>query len=218
MNFVLSISEFVNQANFPTHWNEADLQDYIAQTLYDKGSKNIWLEVNCAGGRADIITPKEIYEVKRFLTRANIYQAKGQIECYRHNVPAKFGNKHKCYIIGFKPNRTTEEARQAETTAWYVEKSSDIKVIFINCDRNFFPFQSNSQGLFPSLLDFKLRDLSRFFDFRLPNILPDFKVGLILTLTLLVIASGTISYFSASSKLCGRQEAGGRRQELGSRR
>lgn len=147
----MKVKDFVEAAGMPDKWQESNLQEYIAQRLYELGNKEIYLEFKCRGGRADIVTPSTIYEVKKWLTRDHLYQAMGQVACYQKNIK---GNK-KGVIIGFKPTKD-DEKKSAETTAAYIEQSSNIKVVFVNCDREWFPKRGSSKKWLESLKDGEL--------------------------------------------------------------
>jgi len=141
MGNYLSVSDFVALAGMPCKWQERDLQNYLAKCLRKKRIK-VQLEVKCRGGRADIVTPSTIYEVKKWLTRSEIYQAKGQLECYRNSLKGFGGRLKKGVVIGFMPNRNSEEIKAAQTTAWFVSQNSDIEVVFVNQTEEWFPSQS----------------------------------------------------------------------------
>jgi len=124
---------FMQMAGFPEPWREADLQKYIANKLVSRGDRVV-LEAPCSNGRGrvDILTPNQIIEVKKYLTRDALYQAKGQIEMY-----ARSHRNRKLVLMGFLPQEP-ELRKSALNTANYIRESG-VNVIFLNTDPRWFP-------------------------------------------------------------------------------
>ncbi|MGH8001987.1 MAG: hypothetical protein ACREPR_21800 [Brasilonema sp.] len=106
------MSRFVELAGFPPDWREEHLQEYLAQRLREMGY-TVYLEVKCGRncGRADIVAdptdpnhPGDIVEVKSFLPRDEMFQAKGQVESYQDVIPSRIpGQKRRATVMGFAP-------------------------------------------------------------------------------------------------------------------
>jgi hypothetical protein len=111
----------------PERWKEEDLQKAIASRLIQHGYK-AESEVKCNGGFIDIATDFDggtIIEVKKYLTRDNIYQAAGQLHLYG------IGNEYKLLAMGFLPSNEGD-VQQAKTTASMVSQGERINCLFIN--------------------------------------------------------------------------------------
>ncbi|BDA74422.1 hypothetical protein CAL7716_085880 [Calothrix sp. PCC 7716] len=143
----MNVNDFVAKAKFPPNWQEKHLQDYIDRRLKQLGYKTeteVWCGENC--GRADIVAdlpdkpdyPGDLIEVKRWLTREDIFQARGQAESYqkliKSNVEGKLRN---ITVIGMAPT-DPEEYRKA-SVAKKLCIQSGIDVIFVNEEEIFYP-------------------------------------------------------------------------------
>lgn len=143
----MNVNDFVRLAEFPSNWQEKHLQDYINKRLIHLGYKTepeVWCGENC--GRADIVAdlpdkpdyPGDLIEVKRWLTREDIFQARGQAESYqkliKSNVEGKLRN---ITVIGMAPT-DPEEYRKA-SVAKKLCIQSGIDVIFVNEEEIFYP-------------------------------------------------------------------------------
>ncbi|MBW4617505.1 MAG: hypothetical protein KME21_30695 [Desmonostoc vinosum HA7617-LM4] len=127
-------SKFIEAAGLPDHWQEKDLQEYIAQCLRLRGFRAD-LEVSANGGRADIATNWQngtIIEVKKYLDRNAIYQAFGQLSLYGLN------NQHKLVVMGFLTVDANEQP-SALKTASMIEQNPRIKVVFVNLESEWLP-------------------------------------------------------------------------------
>lgn len=109
-----------------TFVTESDLQDYCLAVLKSKGiaaESEVWV----GKLRADIVTADAVYELKKVLDRASIYQALGQATAYNKTLKRKY-----IRIVGQAPNNPTE-LQQAMTIAEEVS-TDQIKVSFIEYD------------------------------------------------------------------------------------
>jgi hypothetical protein len=76
---------FLREAGFRHDWKEADLQEYLIK-YYRRQGWDVRDEVTNRFGRADLVInkggDKYVIEIKKWLTRDNLLQAKGQVEGY----------------------------------------------------------------------------------------------------------------------------------------
>lgn len=143
----MNVNDFVRLAKFPHNWQEKHLQDYINRRLIQLGYKTeleVWCGENC--GRADIVAdlpdkpdyPGDLIEVKRWLTREDIFQARGQAESYqkliKSNVEGKLRN---ITVIGMAPTDPLEYRKASVAKKLCIQ--SGIDVIFINEEEIFYP-------------------------------------------------------------------------------
>jgi hypothetical protein len=143
----MNVNDFVRAANFPSNWQEKHLQDYIERRLKQLGYKTepeVWCGENC--GRADIVAdlpdkpdyPGDLIEVKRWLTREDIFQARGQAESYQKLIKSSIeGKLRNITVIGMAPI-DPEEYRRASVAKKLCIKSG-IDVIFVNEEEIFYP-------------------------------------------------------------------------------
>jgi hypothetical protein len=143
----MNVNDFVRAAKFPPNWQEKHLQDYIDRRLIQLGYKTeteVWCGENC--GRADIVAdlpdkldyPGDLIEVKRWLTREDIFQARGQAESYQKLIKSNIeGKLRNITVIGMAPT-DREEYRKA-SVAKKLCIQSGIDVIFVNEEEIFYP-------------------------------------------------------------------------------
>lgn len=143
----MNVNDFVKAAKFPPNWKEEHLQDYINRRLKQLGYKTeteVWCGENC--GRADIVAnlpdkpdyPGDLIEVKRWLTREDIFQARGQAESYQKLIKSSVeGKLRNITVIGMAPV-DPEEYRKA-SVAKKLCLQSGIDVIFVNEEEIFYP-------------------------------------------------------------------------------
>lgn len=156
----MNVGDFVRAAKFPSNWQEKHLQDYIDKRLKQLGyttETEVWCGENC--GRADIVAdppmppkqelsevgeeaepnyPGDIIEVKKKLTREDIFQARGQAESYQKLIKSSVeGKLRNITVIGMAPT-DSEEYRKA-SVAKKLCLQSGIDVIFINEEEIFYP-------------------------------------------------------------------------------
>lgn len=134
---MLSVQQFCNQADFPEHWKEEDLQKYIANKLISWGyTAN--LEVHVDGGRADIVTNwlgGAVIEVKKYLEHSTIFGAYGQANTYVFGL----GNqKLKRVIMGFLTT-DPQKYQTAINVAKRLMADPNNKVIFVNLEKAWLP-------------------------------------------------------------------------------
>ncbi|NJL22990.1 MAG: hypothetical protein HC895_22675 [Leptolyngbyaceae cyanobacterium SM1_3_5] len=119
----MSTQKMRTQMNFNS---EKELQDYCLQVLRSKGmqpKEEVW----CNGLRADIVIDRAVIELKKTLTRDNIFQAVGQGERYQKRL-----RKEELWIVGQLP-KDSESARSALHTARELAKEG-IRVSFVDRD------------------------------------------------------------------------------------
>lgn len=121
--------------------SEKDLQDYCLQILKSKGIQ-ARSEVWCGGLRADIVIDRAVIELKKTLTRDNIFQAVGQGERYQKRL-----RKDELWIVGQMP-KDYESAKSALHTARELAKEG-IRVSFI--DRDAYWQEGTYQPFLPQL-------------------------------------------------------------------
>ena len=133
--------QFAIAAGFPESWKEEDLQRYIANRLQARGYK-AELEVQCDGGRADIVTnwiagfgEVSIIEVKKYFNRETLYNASGQAHSYKTSLPTRYPSSRKLVLMGMLTYQQSDQ-QSAINTAVYITKSTEAKVIFVNLIRN----------------------------------------------------------------------------------
>jgi hypothetical protein len=122
---------------------EKEVQDYIKAWLSQQGV-SCEDEVVCSpnGIRADIVTPDAVIEVKKYLDREAIYQAKGQGLTYRRLL-----NRPKLLIMGLAP-KSPDSFEQAQRIAEDVQ-TPDVEVIFIDKDPGWGLVQSSAESKAP---------------------------------------------------------------------
>lgn len=143
----MNANDFVRLAKFPANWKEAHLQEYIDRRLIQlsyKTETEVWCGENC--GRADIVAdppnkpdyPGDVIEVKKWLTREDIFQARGQAESYQKLIKSSVeGKLRNITVIGMAPT-DPEEYRKA-SVAKKLCLQSGIDVIFVNEEEIFYP-------------------------------------------------------------------------------
>lgn len=158
----MNVNDFVRAANFPSNWQEKHLQDYIERRLKQLGyttETEVWCGENC--GRADIVAdppmpkqelsevgeeaepnkpiyPGDIIEVKKKLTREDIFQARGQAESYQKLIKSSVeGKLRNITVIGMAPIDPEEYRRASVAKKLCIQ--SGIDVIFVNEEEIFYP-------------------------------------------------------------------------------
>jgi hypothetical protein len=127
--------EFCDRYLDPISWNEQDLQRIIQKRLRRfyilAAPDEVRIKSHATTRRADLTTWLTIYEVKKYLTRDNIFHAVAQTELYQY-----YGGK----VLGIIPKRRVViglapvdmfEYNSARTVAEDFSKMG-VKVIFIN--------------------------------------------------------------------------------------
>jgi hypothetical protein len=118
--------------------SEAELQAFLAQWLEVHGH-NVYREVKCAdGGAIDILTQKYAIECKRYLTRAALFAAAGQLRTYEQHFP-----EQKPVIAGLTP---ALEGADFQAVADRL-KTSGIEVWFIDQMGAFVDHYAQRQAL-----------------------------------------------------------------------
>lgn len=140
VNFLESVDFFGKPQT--KKWAEEDLQFYLIDWYQKQGYKVAW-EVTNDAGRADLVLEKEgdrqVIEVKKWLSRDNLLQAKGQVEGYVKFIwfderGTVFG---KPVIIGLLPTRNMEQ-EEAIAQAQRIEKCG-VEVIFVDQEECYYP-------------------------------------------------------------------------------
>jgi hypothetical protein len=121
------VKEFADQQPAPNSPPKPPLEEEtelaIAQSLEVQGIP-VQRQVPCPSGRADIVTPDAIYEVKRELDTSTVFSAIGQVLIYRQEI----NPQAKAYVVGYKH---TGEFRAKQVTSLKVTaKSLGIEILF----------------------------------------------------------------------------------------
>jgi aryl-alcohol dehydrogenase-like predicted oxidoreductase len=103
--------------------SEDELQAFLAQWLEEHGH-NVYREVKCPdGGAIDILTQKYAIECKRYLSRAALFAAAGQLRTYEQHFP-----EQQPVIAGLTPE---SEAADFDAVADRL-KTSGVEIWFID--------------------------------------------------------------------------------------
>lgn len=79
----------------PAKDSEAEIEAAFGKRLEEQGIA-VQHQVVCVHGRADLVTPDAIYEIKDYLTRNKLQQAIGQVLAYRTCL----NPEAKVYVVG----------------------------------------------------------------------------------------------------------------------
>lgn len=113
--------------------NEKKLQELFALYLKSGGHDVEVEKILPDGNRADIVTRRSIFEVKRVLTRDHVYQAAGQLQAYRLFFP-----DHQLFILGLMPK--SKDAARGSIKATESLAATGVTVIYADQETGFIDF------------------------------------------------------------------------------
>ncbi|MBD0334904.1 MAG: hypothetical protein ICV62_05410 [Cyanobacteria bacterium Co-bin13] len=118
--------------------NEDELQAFLAQWLEEHGH-NVYREVKCPdGGAIDILTQKYAIECKRYLSRAALFAAAGQLRTYEQHFP-----EQQPVIAGLTPE---SEGTDFDAVADRL-KTSGVEIWFIDQMDAFLDYYNRLEAL-----------------------------------------------------------------------
>lgn len=117
--------------------NEDELQAFLAQWLEDHGH-NVYREVKCAdGGAIDILTQKYAIECKRYLNRAALFAAAGQLRTYEPHFPEQTP-----VIAGLTPeseasdyNAVADRLKTSGIEIWFIDQMEPLVEYYHQLDK-----------------------------------------------------------------------------------
>lgn len=112
------------QPQRPLEDSEEKIEKALGERLEAQGIR-VRYQVLCAYGRADIVTPDAIYEIKRFLTKRALHEAIGQVLAYR----ASLNPLARAIVVGCQYKGTPVDIQLAwaagvEVMVWNEEQNS----------------------------------------------------------------------------------------------
>ena len=130
----MSSEEFCDRY-LPESWGERDLQLLLQRKMRRykllQAPDEVRIRTTCTTRRADLVTWLTVYEVKKYLTRDNIFHAVAQSEMYVH-----YGHKlfwiipKRRVIIGLAP--TEYQDYQSAVSVAKDFRAMGVNVIFVN--------------------------------------------------------------------------------------